>query len=136
MFKLEDKLSKNQARQLSPITLAFIGDAVYTLYVREKIVFFKDLKGADLNKKTSMQVKATSQSKFIDKIMPLLTEEEIDIFKRARNSKKNTRAKSASVVEYNKSTGFEALVGYLYVIGDIERLDFLLNCGENNEDNR
>ena len=136
MFKLEDKLSKNQARQLSPITLAFIGDAVYTLYVREKIVFLKDLKGADLNKKTSMQVKATSQSKFIDKIMPLLTEEEIDIFKRARNSKKNTRAKSASVVEYNKSTGFEALVGYLYVIGDIERLDFLLNGGENNEDNR
>jgi ribonuclease-3 family protein len=136
MFKLEDKLSKNQARQLSPITLAFIGDAVYTLYVREKIVFFKDLKGSDLNKKTSAVVKATAQSKFIDEIMPLLTEEEVDIFKRARNSKKNTRAKSASVVEYNKSTGFEALVGYLYVTGDIERLNFLLNGGEKNEDNR
>ena len=136
MFKLEDKLSKNQARQLSPITLAFVGDAVYTLYVREKIVFFKDLKGSDLNRKTSLIVKATAQSKFIDKIMPLLTEEEVDIFKRARNSKKNTRAKSASVVEYNKSTGFEALVGYLYITGEIERLNFLLNSGENNEDNR
>lgn len=136
MFKFEDKLSKNQARQLSPITLAFIGDAVYTLYVREKIVFFKDLKGSDLNSKASSIVKATAQSKFIDLIMPLLTEEEVDIFKRARNTKKNTRAKSASVVEYNKSTGFEALIGYLYITGEIERLNFLLNSGEKDEDNR
>ena len=65
--------------------------------------------------------------------MPLLTEEEIDVFKRARNAKKGTRAKSASVSEYNASTGFEALVGYLYVIGEIDRLNFLL--GEGNENN-
>ena len=136
MFNLNDKLSKNTAKQLSPITLAFIGDAVYTLFVREKIVFEKDLKGSELNKKTSAVVKATAQAKFIDVIMPFLTEEEIEIYKRARNSKKNTRAKSASVVEYNKSTGFEALVGYLYAIGEIDRLNYLLNLGENDEDNR
>ncbi len=130
MFNLNDKLEKNIAKQLSPITLAFIGDAVYTLFVREKIVFEKDLKGSELNKKTSAVVKATAQAKFIDVIMPYLTEEEIDIFKRARNSKKNTRAKSASVVEYNKSTGFEALVGYLYAIGEIDRLNYLLNLSE------
>ncbi len=136
MFNFNDKLEKNTAKQLSPITLAFIGDAVYTLFVREKIVFEKDLKGSELNRKTSAVVKATAQAKFIDLIMPYLTEEEIEIFKRARNSKKNTRAKSASVVEYNKSTGFEALVGYLYAIGEIDRLNYLLNLGENNEDNR
>lgn len=136
MFNLNDKLERNTAKQLSPITLAFIGDAVYTLFVREKIVFEKDLKGSELNKKTSAVVKATAQAKFIDIIMPRLTEEEIEIYKRARNSKKNTRAKSASVVEYNKSTGFEALVGYLYAIGEIDRLNYLLNLGENNENNR
>ena len=133
MFKLSDKLTKASARQLSPITLAFVGDAVYTLYVREKIVFENDLKGSELNKRTSQVVKATAQAEFIKKIMPLLTEEEVDVFKRARNAKKGTRAKSASVSEYNASTGFEALIGYLYVIGEIDRLNFLL--GEGNENN-
>ncbi len=136
MFNLNDKLSKITARSLSPITLAFVGDAVYTLFVREKIVFHSDLKGAELNRRTSLEVKATAQAKFIDEIMPLLTEEEISIFKRARNAKKNTRAKSATVCEYNKSTGFEALVGYLYLIGETDRLNYLLNFGENDEDNR
>lgn len=135
MFNFNDKLSKNTARNLSPITLAFVGDAVYTLFVREKIVFQSDLKGSELNRRTSLEVKASAQAKFIDKIMPILTEEEVDIYKRARNTKKNTRAKSASVCEYNKSTGFEALVGYLYLIGETDRLNFLLNEGEKNEDN-
>ena len=133
MFKLSDKLTKSSARQLSPITLAFVGDAVYTLFVREKIVFENDLKGAELNKRTSAVVKATAQAEFVKKIMPLLTEEEIDVFKRARNAKKGTRAKSATVSEYNASTGFEALVGYLYLIGERDRLNFLL--GENDENN-
>jgi ribonuclease-3 family protein len=136
MFNFNDKLSKSTARSLSPITLAFVGDAVYTLFVREKIVFHSDLKGAELNRRTSLEVKATAQAKFIDKIMPLLTEEEVDVFKRARNAKKNTRAKSATVCEYNKSTGFEALVGYLYAIGEIDRLNYLLNLGETDESNR
>ena len=133
MFNFSSKLSKASARQLSPITLAFVGDAVYTLFVREKIVFENDLKGAELNKRTSAVVKATAQAEFVKKIMPLLTEEEVDIFKRARNAKKGTRAKSASVSEYNASTGFEALVGYLYLIGEMDRLNFLL--GEENENN-
>ena len=133
MFNLGDKLSKNTARQLSPITLAFIGDAVYTLFVREKIVFENDLSGNELNKRTSAVVKATAQAEFIRKIMPLLTEEEVEIFKRARNTKKNTRAKSASVSDYNASTGFEAVIGYLYITGETDRINYLL--GENNENN-
>ena len=129
MFNLGDKLSKNTARQLSPITLAFIGDAVYTLFVREKIVFENDLSGNELNKRTSAVVKATAQAELMRKIMPLLTEEEVEIFKRARNTKKNTRAKSASVSDYNASTGFEAVIGYLYIIGETDRINYLL--GEN-----
>ncbi len=133
MFNLGDKLSKKSVRLLSPITLAFVGDAVYTLFVREKLVFESDRAGSELNKRTSAVVKATAQAEFVRKIMPLLTEEEVDIFKRARNTKKNTRAKNASVSEYNASTGFEALIGYLYLTGEIDRLNFLL--GEGNENN-
>ena len=127
MFKLLDTLSVQEATQLSPITLAFIGDAVYTLYVREKLVFQKDEKGNELNKKTSAVVKATAQSEFVLKILPLLTAEESAIFRRGRNAKKTTKAKSASVMEYNNSTGFEALIGYLYVTGNLERINYLLS---------
>lgn len=134
MFKLEDKLDEKTARLLSPVTLAFIGDAVYSLYVREKLVFIKDDKGSTLNKKTAEIVRASAQANFIDEIFPLLNSDEIDIYKRARNTKKGTRAKSASVGEYNKATGFEALVGYLYLTGNIERLNFLLNYKESAKD--
>ena len=127
MFKLLDTISVQEATQLSPITLAFIGDAVYTLYVREKLVFQKDEKGNELNKKTSAVVKAAAQSEFVLKILPLLTAEESAIFRRGRNAKKTTKAKSASVMEYNNSTGFEALIGYLYVTGNLERINYLLS---------
>jgi ribonuclease-3 family protein len=62
--------------------------------------------------------------------MPYLTSEEIDVYKRARNTKKGTRAKHATVTEYNKSTGFEALIGYLYLLGEIDRLEYLLSLEE------
>lgn len=133
MYNLSEKLDKNSAKQLSPITLAFVGDAVYTLFVRKSIVLKKDLKGGELNKRTSAVVKASAQAEFSRKILPFLTEEELEIFKRARNAKKGTRAKSASVSEYNASTGFEALVGYLYLIGDGDRLNYLLNLEEDGE---
>ena len=127
---MSDKLDKNRAKQLSSITLAFIGDAVYSLYVKQKLVFEKDDKGGALNKKTAQIVRASAQADFIDKLLPLLTEDEVAVYKRARNTKKGTRAKHASVVEYNKSTGFEAVVGYLYLIGDMDRLNFLLNFND------
>ena len=65
----------------------------------------------------------------MQEILPFLTEEELAVFKRARNAKKTTRAKSASVAEYNLSTGFEAVLGYLYLTGETERLDYILNKG-------
>ena len=127
MFKLEDKLDVSLAKQLSSITLAFIGDAVYSLFIREKLVFIKDDKGDTLNRKTAELVRASAQANFIDKIYPILTEQEIEVYKRARNTKKSTRAKSATVGEYNKATGFEALIGFLYITGNTDRLNYLLN---------
>lgn len=112
---------------MNPIVLAFIGDAVYSLFVREKIAFETDFKSGKLNQLTSKIVMAKSQALLSDEIMPFLTEEEVDIFKRARNSKKPSHAKNAKVSDYNKSTGLEAVIGYLYVTDNQERLNFVLN---------
>ena len=130
MFKLGDKIDKRQADNINPIVLAFVGDAVYSLFIREKLVFTSDFKTGELNKLATDKVNAVAQAEFVNKIMQLLTEEEILVFKRARNAKKPTKSKSASVAEYNASTGFEALLGYLYVTGNYDRLNFLLNEGK------
>lgn len=133
MFNLGDVISKEKANNLNPIVLAFIGDAVYSLFIREKLVFSTDLKTGELSAKTIDNVRAASQANYFKKIEPVLTEEELSVYKRARNAKKTSRAKSASVAEYNSSTGFEALLGYLYVTGNINRINYLLNFGENCE---
>ena len=134
MFKLGDKMDKNKAINVNPIVLAFVGDAVYSLYVREKLTFENDYKTGQLNKLATAQVKAQAQAEFIKDIMPLFSEDELAVFKRARNSKKTTRAKHATVFEYNTATGFEAVLGFLYLIGDFDRLNFLLSKGKINED--
>jgi ribonuclease-3 family protein len=133
VFNFGEVVDSNRAKNFNPIVLAFIGDAVYSLFIREKLAFQSDKKVGELNKLATQSVKATSQAEFLQEIMPLLNEEEIAIYKRARNAKKTTRAKSASVAEYNSSTGFEAILGYLYIIGNLDRLNFLLNKGETNE---
>ncbi len=127
MFNVNEQISIQKAKCMSPIVLAFVGDAVYSLYVREKLAFNTDFKSGVLNVKASEIVRASAQAKFIDAIYPLLTEEEADVYRRARNTRKGTRAKSSTVAEYNKSTGFEALVGYLYITGQTDRLNVLLN---------
>ncbi len=133
MFSLGEKMEKAKANNLSPVVLAFVGDAVYSLFVREKLVFEKDCKSGELNKLAVKSVKATAQARLITKILPFLTEEENAIYKRARNAKKGTKAKNASVAEYNMSTGFEAVLGYLYLTCDTDRINYLLNLGEQNE---
>ena len=133
MFKLGDNIVKTRATNISPVVLAFVGDAVYSLFVRERLVFSSDYKTGELNKLATGEVKATAQAEFVKEIMPLLTEEELAIYKRGRNAKKGTRSKSASVANYNASTGFEALLGYLYVLGENDRLNFLLNKGNKDE---
>lgn len=122
-------MSKEKANNLNPIVLAFVGDAVYSLFVRERLTFYSDCKTGELNKMAVKEVKATAQAQFFKQIEQLLTDEEMNIFRRGRNAKKTTRSKSASISEYNISTGFEAVLGYLYLIGEKDRLNFLLNKG-------
>lgn len=133
MFNLGEKMDRIKAKNLNPIVLAFVGDAVYSLFIREKLTFCCDSKTGELNKLTTKKVSAVAQAHFVNKILPLLTEEELGVFKRARNAKKTTKAKNASVVEYNNATGFEAVIGFLYIIGENTRLNYLLNIGEENE---
>lgn len=129
MFKLGEIMDKNRLNSLNPIVLAFVGDAVYSLFVREKLIFATDSKTGELNNKAVSEVRATAQAGFVNEIIGLFTEEELAVYKRARNAKKTTRSKSASVAEYNMSTGFEAVLGYLYLSGNTDRLNFLLNKG-------
>lgn len=122
-------ISVEKARSISPVTLAFVGDAVYSLYVREKLVLTTDYGTGELQKLTSAEVSSHGQSILLNKLQPCFTEEETAIFKRGRNAKKSTKSKNASVAEYNRSTGFEAVLGYLYLTGQNSRIIQLL--GEN-----
>lgn len=123
-------LTKNEARQISPVTLAFLGDAVYSLYVRERLTVENGGKAADLQRVASKVVSAQGQSEFLEKLLPLFTEEEADVFRRGKNAKKATKSKSASNLEYSRSTGFEAVLGYLYLTGEEDRIKELLNASE------
>lgn len=127
MFGLDSVLSEAEAKQLNPIVLAFLGDAVYSLYVRERLIFSGAGKASEFQRAASKIVSAEGQSEFLNVIEPLLTESEAEIYKRGRNAKKATKSKNASAAAYNRSTGFEALIGYLYVTGNKARVDELLS---------
>ncbi|MBO4594150.1 MAG: Mini-ribonuclease 3 [Clostridia bacterium] len=133
MFGLGDTVDKNKILSVNPVVLAFVGDAVYSLFIRSDLALANDSKTGVLNKLATSKVKATAQAELIEEIMPVLTEEETAVFKRARNAKKPARSKSASVAEYNLSTGFEAVLGYLYLLGDYDRINYLLGKGNGNE---
>ena len=126
LFDFEKPISIEKATSMSPIVLAFIGDAVYSLYVREKNAFTTDYKTGVLNDKTSLKVCAKAQAELADILVDSFTEQELAIFKRGRNAKKPSKSKSCSVVEYNKSTGLEAVIGYLYITGQRERINQLM----------
>ena len=126
-------LTKTEAAQISGVTLAFLGDTVYSLYVRERLALEVGGKSSELQKIAAKIVSATGQSAFLDKLLPLLTEEETDVFRRAKNAKNSAKSKSASRLEYNRSTGFEAVLGYLYLIGAEERIKELLSHSDEGE---
>ncbi len=126
MFDFFTAVSADKARNISPVTLAFVGDAVYSLYVRQRLVLTTDYGTGELQKLSSSKVSAHGQSGLLEKLLPLLTEEETDIYKRGRNAKKPTKSKNASVVEYNRSTGLEAVLGFLYLTGRYSRITQLL----------
>ena len=126
-------MSTTEVKQLSPITLAFLGDAVYALWVRERLVRFGNAKLSQLNRTAANVLSARGQSAFLERVLPLLTQDEEEIFRRGRNAKKPTKSKHATAAEYNRSTGFEAVLGYLYLIGDIDRIETLLSLTREDE---
>lgn len=116
-------------RTYSPLTLAFIGDCVYDMVIRTVIVCRANRSPADLHKIKSSVVKAAAQANFMDVVMEELTEEEQAVYKRGRNAKSYTTAKNASVIDYRKATGMEALIGYLYLQDNLERILYLVKLG-------
>lgn len=107
---------------LSPLNLAFVGDTVFDLFVREMLVCQANRPVNKLHSEATKMVKAAAQSAAAAKIMPLLSEEELTVLKRGRNAHTNHKAKNASEGDYHLATGLEALFGYLYLSGRIERL--------------
>lgn len=107
---------------LSPLTLAFVGDTVFDLFVREMLVCQANRSVNKLHKCATEYVKASAQCEIVNKLMPHLTEKEISVFKRGRNAHTNHKAKNATECDYHMATGFEALFGYLYLSGNMERL--------------
>lgn len=106
----------------SPLTLAYIGDGIYEVIVRTVIVDEANRQVNKIHKSASNLVKAETQAKMIHYIMDDLSEEEVKIYKRGRNAKAVTRAKNASMSDYRTATGFEALMGWLYLTGQSERM--------------
>lgn len=133
IFSLEHPVSKQDALALHPMALAFVGDAVQSLYTRTRVTIGSSQKTGALHHEVTKVVKAVSQAAEAEKLMPLFNEAEQDVFRRARNCKVQTSAKHAQMSEYRRASGFEAVLGYLYLIGDNERLDkFLSVCFEDN----
>ena len=132
MAKFNEVMERGRAKKLSPVVLAFVGDAAYSLFVREGLVLSSDYKTGELQKMSSAQVSAKGQASLFSKIEGKLTEEEREIFLRGHNAKKPTKSKSASVAEYNISTGFEAVIGFLYLSGDYQRISELLTEQDEN----
>ena len=122
-------LEEQDLRTYSPLTLAYIGDAIFELVVRTVLVERKNMQPEKLHKAATKIVKAETQSLMIEGLKEELTEEELAVFKRGRNAKAVTRAKNASMSDYRRATGFEALMGYLYLKGDIERMIRLISMG-------
>lgn len=116
-------------RTYSPLALAYIGDGVFDLVIRSLIVGKGNTKASQLHYQTSHIVKAETQAKIIEALENDLTEEEADVYRRGRNAKSPTMAKNAKMVDYRKATGFEALMGYLYLKGDIARMIELIHLG-------
>ena len=115
-------IRKGDIRTYSPLTLAYIGDGIYDLVIRSMIVAQGNTKASQLHNHTSHLVKAHSQSAMMEYLLPVLSEEEEAVYKRGRNAKSPTMAKNASMSDYRRATGFEALMGYLYLADRFDRI--------------
>lgn len=128
-IKEELNLHGLDPKSYSPLGLAYVGDAVYEMIVRTIVLSEGNMSVNKYHKKSSSMVKASAQAEVFQKIEPLLTEAEMAVYKRGRNAKSATVAKHASVIDYRKATGVEALIGYLYLNGELERAVRLIGTG-------
>lgn len=126
-IKKEFDCKETDLRTYSPLTLAYVGDAIYDLVIRTIVVERGNKSANNLHKKTVAYVNARVQARMIDALESGLTEEETAVYHRGRNAKSYTSAKNASVIEYRKATGLEALIGYLYLQGQQERMLYLIH---------
>lgn len=124
-FDIEPK----DIRTYSPLTLAYIGDAIFDVVVRSILVNKGNTAVNKLHQRASSVVKAPTQAMMAAVLMDDFTEEEADWYRRGRNSKPHTKAKNATTMDYLEATGFEAVMGYLYLTGDMERICELVRRG-------
>ena len=122
-------IERKEAKEFSPLVLAYIGDAVYELIVRSILVSMGNRPVNKLNKDATSLVKAGAQSEIVKLISDNLSEEEYTVFKRGRNSSPHTMAKNASMTDYKYATGFEALIGFLYLDNRCDRALELVKLG-------
>lgn len=128
-LKHEFELKDIDIRTYSPLSLAYIGDAVYDLMVRTIVVLKGNTSNEKLHKTSVKYVSARAQAKIIDSLKDELSEDEAAIYRRGKNSKPSSTAKNATLSEYLRATGFEALIGYLYLMNRQERIIELVKKG-------
>ncbi len=124
-FEIEEK----DYNTYSPLTLAYIGDAVFDIVIRTAVVSAGNTRADRLHRRTSAIVKAKTQAEMIERIIPSVTTEEEDVYKRGRKAKSHTTAKNATVSDYRKATGLEAMIGFLYLNDNMERIMELIKIG-------
>ena len=122
LLQTNPPLSPEEAKLYSPLTLAFLGDSVYEVMVRETLLREANRPARQLHEQAVAHVRAAFQAHAAEHILPLLTEEEADILRRGRNASGISVPKHATPADYRKATGFECLFGYLYLCGRSERL--------------
>ena len=130
MNKLMDeviKKDKSEINLMSPLVWAYVGDSVFELYVRTKLINNSNAKPHKLHIESIKYVKAKSQADILKRITDKLTDEERDVVRRGRNTENHHVAKNSNVADYSQSTAFEALIGYLYLTKQDERLEEILN---------
>lgn len=124
---LNGAFNKSNVNEMNSLVLAYIGDAVFEVFIRGYLVKEnKNIVVQKLHKKGIAYVKAKAQSDYVKRIMDQLSEEEIRVFKRGRNAKSGTVPKNADIQDYRNATGLEALIGFLYITENYERLNRIL----------
>lgn len=121
------KTEQVNAYQYSPLALAYMGDSILDLLVKKYFVTHSNMQPHKYHVEVSKIVKAVNQADYIDQIMEELSEDELDVYRRGRNTNTHSKAKNATMGQYRKATGLEALYGYLYLKGDMERLQYFVD---------